>query len=222
MESTSFFRYLLEQLIFTLFEWFPTLIGILFRSLFYKLLIDMKGYVIIQSGVRIKRAKDVTLHNGVYLDHRVYLHAMPNGIEIGTGTRIMYNTEIHVFNFRNLENARITIGKNCVIGPYSIILGQGGVIIGDNVIIAPRVSILPINHNYNDTTKLIKDQGIKTKGIVIEDNVWIGHGATILDGVKISKGSVIAAGAVVNKDVPEYSLVTGSPAKVIKKWNQFN
>jgi len=224
MESTSIYRYCLEQTTFAVFAWVPTLIGIILRSLIYRLLMNINGNVIIQSGVIIKRAKDITLHNGVYLDHGVYLHAMPSGIEIGAGSRIMYNTEVHVFNFRNLENSHITIGENCVIGPYNIILGQGGTTIGNNVIIAPRVSILPINHYYQDTKRPIKDQGISAKGIIIEDDVWIGHGATILDGVKIMRGSVIGAGAVVNKDVPAYSLVAGPLAEVKKNgttWIRF-
>ena len=222
MESTSIFRYCFEQTIFTLFAWVPSLIGIVLRSLIYRILIKINGQVIIQSGVIIKRARDITLHNGVYLDHGVYLHAMPNGIEIGSRSRIMFNTEVHVFNFRKLEHSGITIGEDCVIGPYNLILGQGGTRIGNNVIIAPRVSILPINHYYQDSTKPIKEQGISGKGIIIEDDVWIGHGATILDGVRIMKGSVIGAGAVVNEDIPAYTLVVGSPAKEKKQWSEID
>ncbi len=218
VESTSFARYWVEQIVFGLFGWMPSLIGIGIRALAYRLILEARGWFAIQPRVILKQPHNITLHAGVYLDHGVYIHACPNGVEIGAGTRVMYNSELHVFNFRGLPNARISIGKNCVIGPYSIVLGHGGTLIGDNVIIAPRVSILPVNHFYADPQIPIRDQGIEARGIVIEDNTWIGAGATILDGVRVGRGSVVGAGAVVTQDVPPYTLVVGVPAQVVRSW----
>jgi acetyltransferase-like isoleucine patch superfamily enzyme len=219
IESTSFIRYWFEQLIFALVSWIPSLLGIGFRALLYKLILNADGLVFIQTGVILKQPRNITLHNGVYLDHRVYLHGCPHGIEIEEGTRIMHNAEIHVFNFRNLPNARIKIGKNCVIGPYNVIMGHGGTVIGNHVILAPRVSILPVNHNYDDRAHPVRDQGITATGIIIEDDVWVGAHAIILDGVRIGRGSVVGAGSVVTRDVPAYSLVAGTPAKVVRTWS---
>ncbi|MNG32136.1 Virginiamycin A acetyltransferase [compost metagenome] len=73
------------------------------------------------------------------------------------------------------------------------------------------------NHVFSDKTKPIKEQGIYRQGITIEDDCWIGSNVTILDGVTIGTGSVVAAGAVVTKDVPPYSVVGGVPAKIIKE-----
>ena len=73
-----------------------------------------------------------------------------------------------------------------------------------------------LNHNYNDCTRTIKDQGISSKTIVIEDDVWIGANTVITAGVHIGQHVVVGAGSVVTKDVPEYSIVAGCPAKVIK------
>jgi acetyltransferase-like isoleucine patch superfamily enzyme len=132
-------------------------------------------------------------------------------IEIGSGAEIMFGVVILTYG------GRITIGKNCSINPYSVIYGHGGVTIGDNVLIAGGTMIIPNNHIYKDVQTPIALQGNDSKGIVIEDDVWIGHGCTILDGVRIGRGSVVAAGAVVNENVEPYSVVGGVPARLIKR-----
>lgn len=114
----------------------------------------------------------------------------------------------------------IEIGDNSDIGLNAYISGcdsGGKLIIGNNVIMAPEVTILTLKHNYNDKDLPISKQGFKPSVVIIEDDVWIGYRATILPGVKISKGSVIAAGAVVTKDVNPYMVVGGVPAKFIKR-----
>jgi acetyltransferase-like isoleucine patch superfamily enzyme len=73
------------------------------------------------------------------------------------------------------------------------------------------------NHVFDDPNRLIRQQPLTCKGITIEDDCWIGTGVRILDGVTIGQGSVIGAGAVVNKDIPPYSVAVGVPAKVISK-----
>ncbi|MBT2724003.1 acyltransferase [Bacillus sp. ISL-46] len=96
-------------------------------------------------------------------------------------------------------------------------IGPAGYIsIGNNVMLGPNVSMSSENHIYINTEKPIKEQGVERKGIFIEDDCWIGTGAIILDGVRIGRGSVVAAGSVVTKDIPPYSIVAGIPAKIIK------
>lgn len=90
------------------------------------------------------------------------------------------------------------------------------IIIGNDVMIAPYVSIIGRNHTFDDVTTSIQSQGYKDEKIIIEDDVWIGTKVTVLAGVTIGKGSVIGAGAVVTKDVPRYAVVGGVPAKIIK------
>ncbi|MBW4645979.1 MAG: acyltransferase [Goleter apudmare HA4340-LM2] len=82
--------------------------------------------------------------------------------------------------------------------------------------IAAHSGIYANNHNFADPTIPMSKQGVSRKGIVIEDDCWLGHGVTVLDGVTIGKGSVIGAGAVVNKDIPPFSVAVGIPARVIK------
>jgi len=109
----------------------------------------------------------------------------------------------------------IEIGSDCSVNAYSVLYGSGGLRIGNGVRIAAHAAIFASNHVFSDPDKLIKDQGLSLKGIVIEDDVWIGAGARILDGVVIRKGTVVGAGAVITKSTEPYSVVAGVPAKII-------
>jgi acetyltransferase-like isoleucine patch superfamily enzyme len=166
-------------------------LGIGLRGLAYRLIMRLSGLPAIEAGVRIAHAGNITLGKHVYLDHGVYLHALPGGITIGEGTFVMHHTMLHVFNFRHLPQAGITIGHNCFIGEFNVVRGQGGVRIGNHVYTGPMVQIVAVNHVYADPAQPIREQGITAQGIVIEDDVWIGAGATIVDGVTIGQGSVI-------------------------------
>lgn len=109
----------------------------------------------------------------------------------------------------------IIIGNNCSVNPYTVLYGQGNLTIGSNVRIAAQCVIIPSNHNYNDLNIPIMKQGLSKLGITIEDDVWIGCGVRILDGVVISKGCVIGAGSVVTKSTEPYGVYVGVPAKKI-------
>jgi len=111
----------------------------------------------------------------------------------------------------------IQIGENCSVNPFTILYGLGGLKIGNNVRIAAHSVIVPANHNFSNVEIPIYKQGSTCLGVEIQDDVWIGSNCTILDGVVIGKGSVIAAGSVVTKSVEPYSIVAGVPAKLIRK-----
>lgn len=116
----------------------------------------------------------------------------------------------------------ITLGDNTFIGRNVTISssesGNSPIILGKDVMITERVLILSGNHNYSDITIPINQQGEGKQGeIIIEDNVWIGAGSIILTGVTIGEGSIVGAGSVVTKSIPEFSIAVGNPAKVIKK-----
>lgn len=215
-QAPSVGEYLLQGLLTTLFGGVPGLPGIALRGVFYRAMLRMDGLAAIESGVRLRHARHIRLGSGAYLDQGTYLHATPGGIDIGAETMVMHNTELHVFNFRDLPHAFIRIGRGCFIGESVVIRGQGGVTIGQKVLLAPHVKILAVNHVYSDVTRPVMDQGITGKGIVIEDGGWIGAGATILDGVTVGRGAVIGANAVVSRDVPPHTLAVGIPAKVVK------
>ena len=215
-QATSVFRYFFEQFFFILLGWIPTIFGIAIRSVLYKLILKMDGFAAIENNVRLRFADHIKLGHGSYLDHGTYLHACPQGIEIGAGTIVMHGAILHVYNFRGMAQSGIKIGRDSLVGEYSVIRGQGGVEIGDRVYTSPFTQIIAVNHVFDDPNRPFVEQGITAEGIVIEDDVWLGAGAIITDGVRVGKGAVVAAGAVVTKDVPPHTVVGGVPAKVIK------
>ena len=120
-------------------------------------------------------------------------------------------------SFACINNAvgDVIIGDHTRIGLHNTIIGP--VRIGNHVNFAQGITITALNHNFEDSEKRIDEQGISTSQVVIEDDIWIGANAVVLPGVTIGHHSVVAAGAVVTKDVPPHSLVAGVPAKVIKQ-----
>lgn len=209
--------YLVEQFLYALVGWVPTVVGLGLRGILYRLILHMDGWAAIENGVRLRFANYIRLGHGVYLDHGTYLHACPQGIDIGRNTIIMHGAILHVYNFRDLPQSGIKIGQDSLVGEYSVIRGQGGVTIGDRVYTSPFSQIIAVNHVFDNPNRPFIEQGITAEGIVIEDDVWIGAGAIITDGVRVGKGSVVAAGAVVTKDVPPHTVVGGVPARSIKE-----
>ena len=216
-QAANPFRYGLEQLLYLALGWVPSIVGIGLRGIAYRLILNMQGWAAIENGVRLRQANLIRLGHGVYLDQGVYLHACPGGISVGENTIVMYGAILHVYNFRGMPQSHITIGKDCLIGEYSVIRGQGGVTIGDRVYTSPFTQILAVNHIYDDPDRPFSDQGITAEGITIEDDVWLGASVVVTDGVRIGKGAVVAAGAVVTKDVEPHTVVAGVPARMIKK-----
>src|SRR5512139_4071525 len=216
-QASSLFRYVLEQTVLFLFGWIPTIIGVGLRGVFYRLILRMDGLAAIESRVRLRFADHIRLGHGVYLDEGVYLHACPQGIEIGPRTIVMHGAVLHVYNFRRIPHSGIRIGSDSLIGEYNVLRGQGGITIGNRVYTSPLVQIVAVNHVFSDPGSPFVRQGITAEGIVIEDDVWIGSGAVITDGVRIGRGAVVAGGAVVTKDVPPLTIVGGVPAKEIRK-----
>jgi len=215
-QSTSIPRYVLEQVLYALFGGVPGLVGVGLRALAYRLILHSDGLPVIEDHVRLCMPANIHLGRGVYLDHGTYLHACPAGIHIGDETFVMHGSELHVYNFRGLPQSGIWIGRNCFLGEYCLVRGQGGVRIGDSVLIAPRVQLVAVNHFFDDPTQPIIRQGICANGIAVEDGAWIGAGAVVLDGVRVGRGAVVGAGAIVTRDVPARTVAMGAPARVVR------
>src|SRR5262245_17470312 len=215
-KSSSVWRYVLSETLQGFLGWVPGLLGIAARAVMYKLIVRSDGLPAIEDHVRINRPEDVSLGAGVYIDHGVYLHGGKGGLHIGAGSWVMNGCRLHVFNFRDLPQAGIRLGRRTFVGEGSVMRGQGGIVVGDNVLFGPRTQVLAVDHVFADVTRPIMDQGITARGIVIEDDCWIGAGAIVLDGVTIGRGTCVGAGAVVTKTLPAHSLAVGVPARVIR------
>lgn len=124
-------------------------------------------------------------------------------------------TLISSFAMLRTYGGTIEIGHSSFVNSFTVLYGHGGLTIGNGCLIGPQVTIVPVNYGFQDRSVPFRLQTPSLKGIVIEDDVWIGAGATILDGCIIGKGSVIGAGAVVTKSVEPYAIVAGVPAKKI-------
>jgi acetyltransferase-like isoleucine patch superfamily enzyme len=151
----------------------------------------------------------------------------------GSGAIIRRNTRMDLFpfnkfsigsnsiieDFATMNNGvgDIFIGENTGIGLNNVIIGP--VKIGDYVMLAQNIVISGLNHGYQDINTPPRLQKVVTKQITIEDNVWIGANSVVTAGVTIGKHAVIGAGSVITKDIPQYSVAAGNPAKVIKKYN---
>jgi acetyltransferase len=112
-------------------------------------------------------------------------------------------------------SSRFSLGDRSSVGDNTYILGK--VTIGNDVMMAANCAFIASNHNISRTDIPMNQQGGSDEPIVVEDDVWICYGSTICAGVHIGKGAIIAAGAVVTKNVPEYTIVGGVPARVLRK-----
>lgn len=218
-----------------LLGWLPSNLGSLLRHQVYANLFGKMGATSrIAKGVTFYRMHNIELGDNVsispgsivtsaddggkiILNHDVSLRAvqiicsgnqgevvLDNGVSLDRGVDI-----------NSCESGKIKIGQATFIGPYGCIAGPGSVDIGEYCMIASHCGIYANQHIFSDRTRPIMLQGVTTKGIVIENDCWLGTGVRVLDGVRIGQGSVIGAGAVVTKDIPPYSIAVGVPAKVI-------
>lgn len=158
--------------------------------------------------IRRKLTKDEYLHINNYHLHRTAKLIAHAKIQIGANTEIKDYVIIQSFT-------SVVIGEHCQINPFTVLYG-GEIYIGNNVMIAPHCVIASGNHDFKQLEKPMIHAGILTKGpIIIEDDVWIGANVSIVDGVKIGKGAVIAASSCVTKNVGPYEIYAGVPAKKI-------
>lgn len=155
------------------------------------------------------RAKGCSIDWSAFVDPEAAIEPSGGVIIIGPNTRIDKGVIIRGMG------GRVTIGANCSINAYSFLSGSGGIEISDFVMIASHVSIYASNHIFTDVTNPMTTQGLSMKGIRIHQDVWVGTGARIVDGVEVGQGCVIGAGAVVTKSTLPYTINAGVPARSI-------
>ncbi len=139
-------------------------------------------------------------------------YALLKTLAKSVGDNVSVFPDVYLQNVQEME-----IGNNVSFQPMVYIEAYGGVKIGDDVSMAEGASLFSVNHGTEDLEKPIKDQELKPLPVEIKNNVWIGSKATVLGGVTIDSGCVVAAGAVVNKSEPANMVVGGVPAKILKE-----
>ncbi len=135
----------------------------------------------------------------------------------GSNVAVRVGDNAHLWPHVMLDSAQgsISIGSNVSIGSFTEIYGHGGCIIGDDRQIAGHCYIISTNHAFDDPDTPIRLQGSVSKGVVLEDDCWLGHAVTILDGVTVGRGSVIGACSVVTRNIPPFCIAVGNPARVV-------
>ena len=187
------------------------------RGLFYRYRFKRcRGRLFVGKHVDILFPQYISLGRNVYLGDYTFINGLSReGFVLGNNVRIREHVWIQATSLLDDLGRGLIVGDNTYIGPRCVIGAGGGITIGCNVTIGAAVDLLAENHNFADKNRLINDQGVTRKGIIVEDDVWIGNRAIVLDGVKIDGGAVIGAGAVVTQDVLPYTIVAGNPACII-------
>ena len=171
------------------FGWIPTPVGILVRMACWKPLFGKCGSVRFATGVQLAGARGISLGNGVRVGHGCVLTAQSGSLEIHDGVSLSPGAHVAA------DDGRIVIGAKCAIGPGCVLRAA--------------------NHRFSRRDVPILEQGHEPGAITIGDDVWLGANCVVTPDVTIGRGAVVGAGAVVTRDVPEYAIAAGVPARVI-------
>ena len=188
------------------------------RGLYLKLFLKKSGgLVFIGRNVKVRHGYLLSAGKNLILEDNVSINALSaEGITLGDHVSIARDSILFATGVIAHKGKGIQIGDRTGISARAYFAGQGGISIGKDVIMGPNVQIFSENHNFSDLNLTIKEQGVTKIPVIIGDNCWIGAGVTILAGVHIGDGCVIAASSVVSKSIPANSIAAGVPAKVIR------
>lgn len=203
---------IIESLTLISSAWVPGKIGLFLRRLLYPFCLASVGRkVFIKTGVDFIGARKIRLGHNVRLDRNVRIRCADGQVIIGDNVRVDQGAEIYCYDDKNF-----VISNGVKVGSYCRLSGHGALFIGENCLLGPHVSVFTSNHVFEDPSIPICQQGFTAEGIVVEADCWLGAGVKVMDGIRIGKGCVIGAGAVVTKSLPPYSIALGIPARIIK------
>lgn len=196
---------------------------LLLSSLFGRLVMLSRGLlkarrkVFLGRRVEIKNPSQFVSGFGCTLGDQVVLDCYGHqGVRLGNSVNIGAGSIVSVTSHMSSYGKGLEVGNNTGIGEYSYFGCSGGVKIGSDVIMGQYVSFHSQNHNFGDVDKLIREQGVTSKGIELGDDIWVGAKVTFLDGARVGDGCVVAAGSVVRGVFPEGVVLAGIPARVVK------
>lgn len=199
------------EMLMTLLSWVPGALGLLLRQKLYRFMLGSMGRgVAIGANVMIRHPKKIRIGDNVVIDDNCVLDAKGEtnqGIEIHNGVFVGRGTILTCHNGDIVLEDNVNLGFNCVISSLS------SIVIKKNHLMAAFCYLVGGDHDSDRTDIPVLMQCRSSKGIMIEENVWLGAAVSVLDGVTVGRDSIIGAHAVVNKDVPEFAISAGVPAR---------
>jgi acetyltransferase-like isoleucine patch superfamily enzyme len=212
--SRSLGRLLLHEAVTLASAWVPGALGLALRKLLYPLLLGSVGRgVVFGQGVVLRHAHKIRLGDGVTVDDLVVLDAKGTsnrGIDVGRGVFLGRGTIL------SCKDGDIVIGDHANFGFHCEIFSGSSVTVGRHGLFAAQAYLVGGGHEFEREGLAVIDQPRSSRGIVLGENVWLGTGAKVLDGVTIGSDVVVGANAVVNADLPDGAIAAGVPARVLR------
>jgi len=212
--DSGFAGLLLYELVTSLTADFPGALGLLLRRAAYRALLGRLGSgSALGRGIVVRHPRRISIGEQVLIDERCILDAKghPEGLRLDDGVLVSRETMLQCKEGPIHVKARVNFGVRCVVASI------GGIEIGEETLLAGGATIGGGRYHLESRDQSIASQGSYSRGpVVIGPQAWIGSRVIVLDGVKIGRGAVVAAGAVVTQDVPEFTIVAGVPARVLK------
>ena len=213
--SRSLWTLMVYEGVICLTSWLPGAIGLVLRRVAYRWLLGSVGRnVVFGQGVVLRHPHKIRLGDDVVVDDLVMLDAKGSdnrGISIGRGSFLGRGTIL------SCKNGDIALGDFANIGFHSEIFSGSSVRVGHHALFAAYTYLVGGGHEFGQPGTPVIEQARTSLGIEIGDNVWLGAGAKVLDGVRIGSGCVVGAGAVVTSDLPEHAVAAGVPARVLRQ-----
>jgi acetyltransferase-like isoleucine patch superfamily enzyme len=202
------------ELVTMLSSWVPGALGLLFRSKLYPLILGRVGRnVVFGVNVTLRHPHKIQIGDNVVIDDQCCLDAKGTdnrGIAIGDGVFVGRNTILSCKNGDIVIEDRANLGFNCEI------FSASRVRVGKSILMAAYTYLIGGDHLYDRIDIPVLEQGRTARGIDVDDNVWLGTHVVVTDGSRIGRDAIIGAGAVVVGEIPEFSIATGIPAKVVR------
>jgi acetyltransferase-like isoleucine patch superfamily enzyme len=212
--SRSLGQLALYELVMLASSWVPGALGLLLRRLLYPLLLGSVGRgVVFGQGVVLRHPRKIRLGDGVTVDDLVVLDAKGTtnrGIDVGREVFLGRGTIL------SCKDGDISIGDHGNLGFHCEVFSGSSVAVGKHALFAAQAYLVGGGHEFAAPEVAVIDQPRTSRGIVLGDNVWLGTGAKVLDGVRIGSDVVVGANAVVNGDLPDGAIAAGVPARVLR------
>lgn len=212
----GFWRLFRFELVQLFSSWVPGALGLALRKIFYRSLLQKVGRgTVFGRNITLRHAGKISLGSNCFIDDNVVLDAKGEGnrgLELGDNVYIGRNTIL------SCKEGSILIGASCNISANCTLLSETEIKLGQYCFLAGHCYLVAGgNHGFDDlTTPIMFQPSFSKGGIHVGDDVWLGAGVIVLDGVQIGRGSVVGAGSLVNQSLPEYSVAVGSPAQKIR------